>query len=78
MARVRSERDRFVGFVVDTVEQWPAAHRWLGHARFVDTNTLVVEGRAGAAPSAGAAHRHRHRFAPRRAAGRGGLHSATA
>jgi dihydrolipoamide dehydrogenase len=47
MARVRSERDRFVGFVVDTVEQWPAAHRWLGHARFVETNTLLVEGPAG-------------------------------
>lgn len=47
MARVRSERDRFVGFVVDTVEQWPASHRWLGHARFVDTNTLVVAGPAG-------------------------------
>jgi dihydrolipoamide dehydrogenase len=47
MARVRSERDRFVGFVVDTVEQWPAAHRWLGHARFVDAHTLVVDGPAG-------------------------------
>ena len=47
MARVRSERDRFVGFVVDTVEQWPAAHRWLGHARFVDTHTLEVDGPAG-------------------------------
>ncbi|WP_374337978.1 dihydrolipoyl dehydrogenase [Methyloversatilis sp.] len=47
MARVRSERDRFVGFVVDTVEQWPDAHRWLGHARFVGTNTLVVDGPAG-------------------------------
>ncbi|CAD5371061.1 Dihydrolipoamide dehydrogenase [Rubrivivax sp. A210] len=47
MARVRSERDRFVGFVVDTVEQWPVADRWLGHARFVDTHTLVVDGLAG-------------------------------
>lgn len=47
MARVRSERDRFVGFVVDTVEQWPAAHRWQGHARFVDTQTLAVDGPAG-------------------------------
>ena len=27
MDRVRSERDRFVGFVVDSVETWPQAHR---------------------------------------------------
>ena len=27
MARVRSERDRFVGVVLDAVQQWPAAHR---------------------------------------------------
>ena len=47
MARVRSERDRFVGFVVDTVEQWPAAQRWQGHARFVDTHTLAVDGPTG-------------------------------
>ena len=47
MARVRSERDRFVGFVVDTVAHWPDAHRWLGHARFVDANTLMVDGPAG-------------------------------
>lgn len=42
MARVRSERDRFVGFVVDTVEHWPAEHRMLGHARFIDQHTLQV------------------------------------
>jgi dihydrolipoamide dehydrogenase len=42
MARVRSERDRFVGFVVDTVEHWPAEHRMLGHARFIDKHTLQV------------------------------------
>ena len=57
MARVRSERDRFVGFVVDAVEQWPAAHRLLGHARFVDDHTLQV----GATQVRAAAHRHRHR-----------------
>lgn len=33
MARVRRERDRFVGFVVETVDAWPAAHRVRGHAR---------------------------------------------
>lgn len=42
MARVRSERDRFVGFVVDTVQNWPAEHRLEGHARFVDDHTLQV------------------------------------
>jgi dihydrolipoamide dehydrogenase len=47
MARVRSERDRFVGFVVDTVQQWPAEQRWQGHARFIDTQTLAVDGPAG-------------------------------
>ena len=42
MARVRSERDRFVGFVVDAVEHWPAEHRLRGQARFVDDHTLQV------------------------------------
>jgi dihydrolipoamide dehydrogenase len=42
MARVRSERDRFVGFVVEAVQQWPAEHRLRGHARFVDDHTLQV------------------------------------
>ncbi len=43
MRRVRSERDRFVGFVVDTVEAWPAEQRLHGHARFVDPHTLQVD-----------------------------------
>ena len=43
MKRVREERDRFVGFVVDSVESWPAEHRLLGHARFVDAHTLQVD-----------------------------------
>lgn len=42
MARVRAERDRFVGFVVDTVDHWPAEHRLLGHARFIDDHSLQV------------------------------------
>lgn len=42
MARVRSERDRFVGFVVDAVEHWPAEHRLVGQARFVNDHTLQV------------------------------------
>jgi dihydrolipoamide dehydrogenase len=42
MARVRSERDRFVGFVVDTVQHWSDEHRLVGHARFIDDHTLQV------------------------------------
>ena len=44
MQRVRSERDRFVGFVLEAVERWPDAQRVLGHARFVDEHTLQVDG----------------------------------
>ena len=44
MQRVRSERDRFVGFVTDAVAHWPAAHRLTGHARFLDDHTLAVGG----------------------------------
>jgi len=43
MARVRSERDRFVGFVLESVERIPPAHRLDGHARFVDDHTLMVD-----------------------------------
>ena len=42
MARVRSERDRFVGFVVDAAQRWPGEHRLMGRARFVDDHTLQV------------------------------------
>jgi dihydrolipoamide dehydrogenase len=42
MARVRRERDRFVGFVEETVESFPEADRLFGHARFVDGKTLMV------------------------------------
>ncbi|HSW04206.1 dihydrolipoyl dehydrogenase [Aquabacterium sp.] len=48
MQRVRSERDRFVGFVTDTVDQWPAEHRLRGRAHFVDEHTLQVDGADGA------------------------------
>jgi dihydrolipoamide dehydrogenase len=43
MARVRSERDRFVGFVLDSVEQIPAEDRLRGHARFIDAQRLQIE-----------------------------------
>ena len=45
MARVRRERDRFVGFVVAGVEGIPAGDRIRGLAKFVDTRTLDIDGR---------------------------------
>lgn len=44
MQRVRSERDRFVGFVLDTIHGWPEATRRFGRARFTGLNTLDVDG----------------------------------
>ena len=43
MDRVKSERDRFVGFVVDAVEGIPAQERVRGYARFLDDHTLAVD-----------------------------------
>ena len=45
MARVRSERDRFVGFVTRDVEGFPDVDKVRGHARFVDDRTLMVDER---------------------------------
>ena len=42
MQRVRQERDRFVGFVVDTVNHWPAEQRYLAQAHFIDAHTLEL------------------------------------
>ena len=42
MARVKSERYRFVGFVVEDVEAWPSEKRIMGHARFIDEHTVQV------------------------------------
>lgn len=44
MDRVKRERDRFVGFVTAGVDNIPAADRIRGYAKFVDRNTLDVEG----------------------------------
>ncbi|HEX4332490.1 MAG TPA: dihydrolipoyl dehydrogenase [Usitatibacter sp.] len=44
MARVRRERDRFVGFVLEDIEAIPASEQLRGRARFVDRNTLDVDG----------------------------------
>ena len=43
MARVRSERDRFVGFVTRDVEKIPESDRIRGYAKFEDDHTLLVD-----------------------------------
>ena len=42
MARVRQERDRFVGFVIDGVHQLPETDRLLGYARFTAPDSLQI------------------------------------
>ena len=42
MARVRAERDRFVGFVLRSVEAIPAARKIHAYAHFLETNTLQL------------------------------------
>ena len=44
MARVRRERDRFVGFVTRGVDEIPAADKVFGRATFVDDHTLAIDG----------------------------------
>lgn len=43
MRRVKSERDRFVGFVVADVEEWPADKRIMGSAKFIDEHTVQID-----------------------------------
>lgn len=43
MHRVKSERDRFVGFVASDVEEWPADKRIMGTAKFVDEHTVQID-----------------------------------
>jgi dihydrolipoamide dehydrogenase len=43
MERVRRERDRFVGFVLDSVERMPPEDKLRGHARFTGPHTLQVD-----------------------------------
>ncbi len=43
MARVRGERDRFVGFVLESVDNIPDADKLRGHARFTAPHTLQVD-----------------------------------
>lgn len=44
MARVKRERDRFVGFVLEGVENIPAEDKLRGHARFVSDSVLRIDG----------------------------------
>lgn len=43
MHRVREERDRFVGFVLEAVEKWPPEHRITAMAQFVSENELKLD-----------------------------------
>ncbi len=43
MDRVKRERDRFVGFVLEGVDEIPAQDKILGYARFIDNNTLQID-----------------------------------
>ncbi len=43
MDRVKRERDRFVGFVVESTLEIPEDKRIRGHARFVDDHTLSID-----------------------------------
>lgn len=43
LQRVRRERDRFVGLVVESIEQFPAADKRHGRVRFVDDHHLMFE-----------------------------------
>lgn len=47
MDRVRRERDRFVGFVVESVEGFPESDRLLGYAHFAGPHELEVAGPHG-------------------------------
>ncbi|OUS28624.1 dihydrolipoyl dehydrogenase [Gammaproteobacteria bacterium 45_16_T64] len=44
MDRVQRERDRFVGFVLESVESFDPEHKITGYARFRDAHTLIVDG----------------------------------
>lgn len=44
MARVRGERDRFVGFVLESVESFDENDRLMGRAQFVSANEIDVAG----------------------------------
>ena len=43
MQRVKAERDRFVGFVLEDVAAWPAERRIMGSAKFLDAHTVQID-----------------------------------
>lgn len=43
MQRARSERDRFVGFVLDTIDSIPDDNKIRGYAKFIDDHNLQVD-----------------------------------
>jgi dihydrolipoamide dehydrogenase len=43
MQRVKAERDRFVGFVLEAVEDFEPGHKINGYAKFLDAHTLQVD-----------------------------------
>lgn len=43
MARVREERDRFVGFVCDAIDNFDQSHVIRQNARFADNTTLILD-----------------------------------
>lgn len=64
MHRVRTERDRFVGFVLNTIQGWPETSRLNGRARFIDAHTLDVDGQRIAAKAVVIATGSRPRIPP--------------
>ena len=47
MERVKSERDRFVGFVLEGVDNIPAEDKIQGYSKFKDAHTIVINTREG-------------------------------
>jgi dihydrolipoamide dehydrogenase len=43
MDRIKRERDRFVGFVLEGVDEIPEQDKVSGYAKFIDNNTLMVD-----------------------------------
>lgn len=43
LERVKAERDRFVGFVVDDVNEFEDSHKVRGYARFLDAHRLLID-----------------------------------
>ncbi len=43
MDRIKRERDRFVGFVLEGVDEIPSEDKVVGYAKFIDNSTLIVD-----------------------------------